>query len=226
MSVISSPLARPDQRFAADGPWAGRCGEAHGRKGGPGGSQRGRGGPSSTEWGRRLERAAATPAVVARRTARPGRPALWAGTEPASRRGQSPTSRRGARLRIDRKPPPCVSAVSVPDYGGKSVSPPPRLAHGLERSRASGGGPGGRAPGGRRPLAEETQDPLMMRLARSVTSKDRGCPAAFTRLPPAPASSCSPCRLAAGTVTGEAPRRRQRAAAGAERQAAPRSSLS
>ena len=87
-------------------------------EGGPGGSQRGRGGPSSTEWGRRLERAAATPAVVARRTARPGRPALWAGTGPASRRGRSPTSRRGARLRIDRKPPPCVSAVSVPDYGG------------------------------------------------------------------------------------------------------------
>ena len=43
-------------------------------EGGPGGSQRDRGGPSSTEWGRRLERAAATPAVVARRTARPGPP--------------------------------------------------------------------------------------------------------------------------------------------------------
>ena len=76
--------------------------------------------------GARLERAPATPAVEARRTARPRRPALPAGTGPASRRGRSPTSRRGACLCIDRTTPPAVRVGGLGSrLRGRSVSPPP-----------------------------------------------------------------------------------------------------
>ena len=105
-------VGAPDQRFAADGPWAGSVARLTGGRWA--GRQPARNGP------RRLP-----PSWRGGRLG-PGRPALWAGTGPASRRGRSPTSRRGARLRIDRKP---VGGLGS-RLRGQSVSPPPLVSKG------------------------------------------------------------------------------------------------